>query len=56
MPAVLGCDRAGVVEAIAPGVHPFQVGDEVCFCNAGLGEHPGNYAELAVIDQRFVAH
>jgi NADPH:quinone reductase len=56
MPAVLGCDGAGIVEAIAPGVQSFQVGDEVYFCNAGLGGHPGNYAELAVVDQRFVAH
>jgi NADPH2:quinone reductase len=56
MPAVLGCDGAGIVEAIAPGVQSFQVGDEVYFCNAGLGKHPGNYAELAVVDHRFVAH
>lgn len=56
MPTVLGCDGAGIVEAIAPGAQSFQVGDEVYFCNAGLGSHPGNYAELAVVDQRFVAH
>lgn len=55
MPAVLGCDGAGIVEAVASGVKNFQVGDEVYFCNAGLGGHPGNYAEYTVVDERFVA-
>lgn len=55
MPAVLGCDGAGIVETVASGVRNFQVGDEVYFCNAGLGGHPGNYAEYAVVDERFVA-
>ena len=55
MPAILGCDGAGVVEAVGPGVQQFQVGDEVYFCNGGLGGHPGNYAELTVVDERFVA-
>ncbi len=56
MPAILGCDGAGVVEAIGAQVERFQVGDEVYFCNAGLGGHPGNYAEYATVDERFVAH
>lgn len=55
MPAILGCDGAGIVEAVGPGVEQFQVGDAVYFCNAGLGGHPGNYAEVAVVDERFVA-
>lgn len=55
MPAVLGCDGAGVVEAVGAAVQQFQVGDEVYFCNAGLGAQPGNYAEYAVVDERFVA-
>lgn len=55
MPAILGCDGAGIVEAVAPGVERFQVGDAVYFCNAGLGCHPGNYAEYATVDERFVA-
>ncbi len=55
MPAVLGCDGAGIVEAVGASVQQFQVGDEVYFCNAGLGAQPGNYAEYAVIDERFVA-
>ncbi len=55
MPAILGCDGAGIVEAVGPGVERFQVGEAVYFCNAGLGGHPGNYAEVAVVDERFVA-
>jgi NADPH:quinone reductase len=56
MPAILGCDGAGVVVAIGAGVQRFAVGDEVYFCNGGLGGHPGNYAEYATVDERFVAH
>lgn len=56
MPAILGCDGAGVVEAIAPEVSRFKVGDEVYFCNGGLGGHPGTYAEYAIVDERFAAH
>jgi NADPH:quinone reductase len=55
MPAILGCDGAGIVEAIGSAVQRFQVGDEVYFCNGGIGGHPGNYAEYAVIDERFAA-
>jgi len=54
-PHVLGCDGAGVVEAVGAGVQSFQVGDEVFFCNGGLGGSRGTYAELAVLDQRFLA-
>ncbi|KOP25021.1 alcohol dehydrogenase [Hapalosiphon sp. MRB220] len=56
MPAILGCDGAGVVEAVGAGVKNFSVGDEVYFCNGGLGAHQGNYAEYTTIDERFAAH
>jgi len=55
MPAVLGCDGAGVVEAVGAQVQRFRVGDEVYFCNGGLGAHPGTYAEYTTLDQRFAA-
>jgi NADPH2:quinone reductase len=55
MPAILGCDGAGIIEAIGSGVTRFQVGDEVYFCNGGLGGHPGNYAEWTIVDERFAA-
>ncbi len=54
-PHVLGCDGAGVVEAIGAAVQSFQVGDEVFFCNGGLGGSIGTYAEFAVVDERFLA-
>jgi len=56
MPAILGCDGAGVVEAVGAGVRGYHIGDEVYFCNGGLGAAVGNYAEYTVVDQRFVAH
>jgi NADPH2:quinone reductase len=54
-PHILGCDGAGVVEAVGSGVQSFQVGDEVFFCNGGLGGPTGTYTELAVIDEQFLA-
>jgi NADPH2:quinone reductase len=37
MPAILGCDGAGVVEAVGAEVTTFKPGDEVYFCAGGLG-------------------
>ncbi len=54
-PTILGCDGAGVVEAVGEAVDSFQVGDEIYFCQGGVGGPKGNYAEYAVVDQRFVA-
>jgi NADPH2:quinone reductase len=49
LPAILGCDGAGVVEEIGYGVTRFKVGDEVFFCSGGLGDEPGNYAEFTTL-------
>jgi NADPH2:quinone reductase len=56
MPAILGCDGAGIVEAVGTGVQRFRPGDAVYFCNGGLGARYGNYAEYTVVDERFAAH
>jgi NADPH:quinone reductase len=56
LPAILGCDGAGIVEAVGAAVQSFQIGDEVYFCNGGLGGHPGTYADYATVDEKFVAH
>ncbi|HLP87322.1 MAG TPA: zinc-dependent alcohol dehydrogenase family protein [Nostocaceae cyanobacterium] len=56
MPAILGCDGAGVVEAVGANVQKFRPGDEVYFCYGGLGAHQGNYAEYTTVDERFVAY
>lgn len=50
--AVLGCDGAGVVEAVGEGVTRFHPGDAVWFCQGGLGGPHGNYAEYIVVDER----
>jgi NADPH2:quinone reductase len=56
MPAILGCDGAGVVEAVGSEVTTFKVGDGVYFCSGGLGKTgTGNYAEYVVVDQYSVA-
>lgn len=55
LPAILGCDGAGVVIETGAQVTDFNVGDEVWFCHGGLGREPGNYAETTVIDSRWVA-
>jgi NADPH2:quinone reductase len=55
MPAILGCDGAGIVEATGPEAQQFKAGDAVYFCNGGIGGHPGTYAEYALVDERFAA-
>ena len=56
MPAILGCDGAGIVQAVGDRVQRFQPGDEVYFCAGGLGKQgTGNYAELAVVAEHLVA-
>jgi NADPH2:quinone reductase len=55
LPAVLGCDGAGTIVAVGDEVMGFKPGDEVWFCNGGLGKEQGNYAEYTVIDNRWLA-
>ncbi len=54
-PHVLGCDGAGVVEQVGSHASLFQPGDEVYFCDGGIGGPRGNYAEYALVDERCVA-
>jgi len=51
LPAILGCDGAGVIAAVGDAVTRFQPGDAVWFCHGGLGGDAGNYAEYRVLDQ-----
>ncbi len=51
LPAILGCDGAGIVEAIGSKVTRFKAGDAVFFCNGGLGDEPGNYAEYTTLHE-----
>lgn len=56
MPAILGCDGAGIVEAVGSAVQNFRPGDEVYFCQGGLGSRAGNYAEWVTVEAAYVAH
>ena len=56
LPAVLGMDFAGTVEAVADGVSGFSVGDEVYGCAGGLIGLQGALTELILADARLVAH
>ncbi len=56
LPLILGCDGAGVVEAVGAAVTRFKAGDEVYFMNGGMGgDDQGNYAELTTIHQDYAA-
>lgn len=56
LPAVLGMDFAGTVEAVGEGVTQFKPGDEVYGCAGGLADLPGALAEYMVADARLIAH
>jgi len=56
LPIILGCDGAGVVEAVGSGVSRFKIGDEIYFFNGGIGgKEPGNYAQYTVVHQDYAA-
>ena len=55
LPAILGCDGAGVVEEIGSAVTRFKVGDGVYFCNGGIGDEPGCYAEYTTLHEDYCA-
>jgi NADPH2:quinone reductase len=55
LPAILGCDGAGIVEAVGGNVTRFKEGDQVFFCNGGIGDEPGNYAEYTTLHEYYCA-
>lgn len=54
MPFVVGCDLAGVVEAIGEEVTKFEIGDRVWGSNQGLLGRQGTFAELAAVDEKWL--
>ncbi|SDA98681.1 zinc-binding dehydrogenase [Mesorhizobium qingshengii] len=50
-PLVLGHDGMGTVKAIGDQVSSVRIGDRVCFCNGGIGDEFGTYAEAAVVPE-----
>ena len=55
LPAILGCDLAGTVEALGDGVTDFAVGDAVYGCAGGVLGQGGTLAEVIVADARLLA-
>lgn len=56
LPAVLGMDFAGTVEAVGAGVSRFAPGDEVYGCAGGLADLQGALAEYMLADAKLIAH
>jgi NADPH2:quinone reductase len=55
LPAILGADLAGTVEAVGDGVDAFAPGDEVYGCAGGVKGLGGTLAEYIVADARLLA-
>ncbi len=53
-PFIVGCDLAGTVTAIGPGVKRFKVGDRVWGSNQGLLGRQGTFAEFAAVDESWL--
>lgn len=56
LPAILGMDFAGIVEAVGEGVVGFVQGDEVYGCAGGLADLQGSLAEYMLADAKLIAH
>lgn len=56
LPAVLGMDLAGVIEAVGTDAGGFKVGDEVYGFTGGVAGIQGSAAQFAAVDARLLAH
>lgn len=55
LPAILGMDLAGTVEALGPGVTSLRVGDDVYGLAGGIGGLQGTLAEYVAVDAELLA-
>ena len=51
MPFIVGCDLAGVVEAVGPAVRQLRLGQRVWGSNQGLLGRQGTFAEFAAVEE-----
>ena len=56
LPAILGMDFSGTIEAVGEGVNGFEVGDDIYGCAGGLMALQGALAEYMAADARLIAH
>jgi NADPH2:quinone reductase len=55
LPAILGIDMAGIVEAVGEGVTDFKAGDQVYGMTGGIAGVQGSLAEYAAVDADLLA-
>jgi NADPH:quinone reductase len=55
LPAILGMDLSGIVEAVGSEVTVFKPGDEVYGMTGGVGGLPGSLAAFAAVDANLLA-
>lgn len=55
LPAILGVELAGIIEAVGDGVTAFRAGDEVFGMTGGVGGLQGTQAEYAAVDAALLA-
>lgn len=55
LPAILGIDLAGTVEAVGPDVAAFKAGDDVYGMTGGVGGVQGSLAQFAAVDAALLA-
>ncbi|MCL5270947.1 MAG: NADPH:quinone reductase [bacterium] len=54
LPYIVGCDLAGVVESVGPGVRRVKSGDRVWGSNQGLAGRQGTFAEYAAVGEEWL--
>ncbi len=54
LPFIVGCDLAGVVEAVGHDVKRFKPGDRVWCSNQGMFSRQGTFAEYAAVDEQWL--
>ncbi len=54
IPYIVGCDLAGVVEAVGPAVNHLMIGDRVWGSNQGMFGRQGTFAEYATVEEHWL--